>query len=315
MSIPSILGPITNENSFMIASIQNSKPYILDGSPLGDGVIYYWNSGVTGGINSARKLPIFTADGPTDAVRLTDRTNGGGMAYRSDGVTLGNANVPIALNMSQTQFAPWFPPTIFISSVEYTVTNSQGATAGILTQPISATGPTGPAPTIPADNLIMLPATWYGNPSDGRCDQIDTPENSIINWFCLVDSGITGCAGETLLNNGWTTIDECVNDIQYQYCPTGEKCGTANCNGPCNAIYEDCDPDNGMFRCVINPEKFVTEGDWWSSPYFIGAVIGLVILTIIVIIAIFLFLRRGKKVPSESSELDTFLQPEQTPTS
>jgi hypothetical protein len=303
MSIPFLLGPVDTQDSFMLASIQNGNPYVLDAAPLGSGVIYYWNSGSgPTGLDAFGILPVFTANGTTDALALSDSTNGGGLGLRSDGVTLGNAPSPLALNWSQPDFATWQPPDVLLSRVQYSVLNSSGATTQILT------GPTGNAPTIPADNVIILPVIWYSGCTQSGSTvniqaEINQPADSIENWFCLVNSGITGCTGAALIQSGWTNLTDCVNDINYDYCPTGSTCGSDNCNGPCGAVYEDCLlGTNSNYECIINPEAAFADTAWWKSPYFIGAVIGIVVLILVIIFVIFILVRKGRPVTTPTTE-------------
>ena len=287
----------------MIVSIQGGKPYILDGSPLGNGIIYYWNDGTgSSGLNPSGKLPIFTASGTLTALTLSDTTNGGGLAFRSDGVTIGNASQPVSIRLSQTQFANWPAPDILLSMAVYSLFNSAGTVSQVLTAPQSTAG------TIPANNLIILPVIWYANcTSNGNFDQITEPAQSIQNWFCLVDPTISGCASASLLSEGFTNLPDCQDGLKYDYCPVNDTCGNNNCNGPCPSMIDDCLLNNSQqFACVLDPEKAFKDTDWWKSPYFIGGVIGLIVLILVIIFAIFMFLRRGTKTPTDKDELDKF---------
>jgi hypothetical protein len=287
----------------MIASIQNNTPFILNGTPFQNGLLYYWESNLAT-IASSSTIGIFTAHGTLDSLTISDNTNGGGIAFRSDGVTIGNAVEPATIKMSQPLFANWFPPDIFLSAVIYTMFNSSsGATAAILTSP-PGTGGTGT--TIPANNLIILPVLWYFNcTNSGSYDTITQPLDSIVNWFCIVTPNNTGCAGISITKSGFTNLSDCTIGNNYAYCPTGDVCGNDNCKGPCSVIYDNCNFSSGSYVCVFDPTKFFSDTKWWESPYFIGAVVGIFVIIIIIVIVTFAVARHGKstgKPPSGNYE-------------
>jgi hypothetical protein len=281
----------------MIVSLQNGIPFVLNGATIPGGIAYYWESNLSVIVNGSR-FGVFTAQGSLDAVTVSDSINGGGIAFRSDGITIGNAVSPPMIKMSQSQFANFFPPDIFLSMAIYTIFDPAGGTAQILTQPpgTGGTGGTGEVGlTIPANNLIILPVLWYFNcmTSGGTTtfDRINEPLNSVINWFCVANPGTTGCSGIMVANNAWTNIPDCSNGVHYMYCPVDQNCGNNNCNGPCSVSYDDCTFSSGTFVCVFDANKFFSTTQWWQSPYFIGAVIA-IILVIAVIILIIYFLNR-----------------------
>lgn len=299
ISIPPLIGPIDTGSSFMIASIQNNIPFILNGTPFQTGLLYYWESNLTT-ILSSTNLGIFTAQGTLDSLIITDTVNGGGISFRSDGTTIGNAIIPATIKMSQPLFTNWFPPDIFLSAVIYSIFNSSsGATATILTAP-PGTGGTGP--TIPANNIIILPVLWYFNcTQSGSYDIINQPLSSIINWFCIITPGNTGCIGIDIAKGGFTNLPDCIIGNNYAYCPTGDICGNNNCNGPCSVIYDDCNFSSGTYICAFDPEKFFSDTRWWLSPYFIGAVIGIIVIIIILIIVTFAVARHGQSTGKSPS--------------
>ena len=289
MSNNFILGNINVGDSYLITSIQGGKPFFLNGFVGATGDIgYYWEGSLTAVLNGTtggNNLPVFSSSGSAD-IQVTTRdtgVNGGGLGV-SNGV-LTNVAQPAALTIGQSSYAVNFPPALFYAGPPYTIL-SNGSVVNI------ATSSTPNSATIPANNIFILPVTWYGNcDASGNYDQINTPLGSLLNWFCLVEPGLSVCAGETFLNSGWTDLNECLDDLNYSYCSVGSICGDSNCNGPCTAIYYDCTASNGNFSCVFDPDKFFEDTKWWESPYFIGGVIGLVLL-IIILINLFLRLRR-----------------------
>lgn len=289
-NVPFILGPVQTGSSFMIVSIQNSQPFLLNSFPFNNGILYYWESNFTS-IVSQGAFPVFSAEGTLDSLTITDTINTGGIAFRSDGITLGNAGVPAQIKMSQPLYANWFPPDIFLSRVVYTFANSANQTANILTT-TSATGP-----TISANNIIILPVIWYFNcTNSGSYFNINQPIDSVINWFCLVNSNLTGCSQFNITTSGWTNLSDCTVGNNYNYCPQGEICGTDNCNGPCSVIYDDCNFVSNNYVCEFDPSKFFSDTQWWESPYFIGGVFGIVILIIILIVISYSFSRQTKNL-------------------
>lgn len=293
MSIPFLLGPVETGASFMLASLINGQPNILNGVPVTGGLIYYWEPNINT-INIGNTLPIFTTQGPLNSLTLNDTVNSGGVAFASDGVTIGNAPQSAQLIMSQFTYANWWPPDIFLSMATYTIYNSSGATAYIRTLP-STTGPTGPA-----NNVIILPVLWYyACTSSGSYNYINEPLDSILNWFCLANSGTSGCSGTSVVPSGWTNIDDCVVGNNYTYCPAGQNCGNSDCKGPCPVIYDDCNYKSSAlahYICQFNPLNYFVDVKWWETPYFIGAVISIIVIIIVLIIVIFAVARHGNKV-------------------
>lgn len=297
-TFPPLLGPIETGASFMIASIRNGTPYILNGfRPTGQsGISYYWESNLAV-IEASTQMGVFTAQGTLDSVILKDTINGGGIAFAADGITIGNAALPTNIKMSQPLYANWFLPNIFLSSVAYTIYNTNGATGQIHTAPTLSSN------SIPANDIVILPVLWYFNcTSSGSYDAISRPLNSVVNWVCLAEPGATGCSGLNLASGGWTNLSDCNVGNKYTYCPNGKTCGNDNCKGPCSVIYDDCNFSSGDFVCVFNPENFFNDTKWWESPYFIGIVIGIVIIIIILLVVVIAVARHGMRADGVSDD-------------
>lgn len=301
-SLPPLIGPIDTGESFMIVSIRNNIPFVLTGfTPSGQvGVSYYWESNLET-INTSTQVGVFTADGTLNSLIIKDSINGGGIAFTVDGRTIGNAAIPGNIRMSQSLYANLFPPDIFLSGVAYTMYNTNnGATAYIHTTP-SLTGP-----TIPANNIIILPVLWYFNcNSSGSYNVINQPLNSIVNWFCLASPTIAGCSGLNLVPGGWTNLSDCTVGNKYTYCPNGNICGQGNCKGPCSVIYDDCNLSSSgnppSYVCVFNSSKYFADTKWWQSPYFIGAVIAVVVVIILLLLITIAVARHGRTTDDYSS--------------
>lgn len=278
--IPSILGPINVGTSFMIVSIQNNKPYILNGQTGSSGINYYWE-GNAGVIQRSRTIGIFSGNGTLDNLQIIDNINRGGIGFIDNNIVT-NTRTPANIKLLQNVYANPLAPEIFLSAVVYTLYNSDNVIANIRTSNNS---------TIPGNNIILLPVTWYFNcRNNGEYNVINTPINSIVNWFCLVDGGITGCGDVSIATGGWTRLNDCTVGNKYNYCLVNTKCGTANCNGPCDTNYYDCtyNSNNGQYVCMFNPEEYIERTQWWTSPYFIGISVGLLLFIIVIIILIFI---------------------------
>lgn len=287
VSLPALIGPVDTGASFMIVSIQNGQPFALNSATSGGSLIYYWEPSLQV-LAQNTAFPVFSFSGTVNAVSVNDTVNGGGIGFRADNLTIGNAGQPTPINFKQTMFANLFPPDILLSRVIYSlINNSTGATAHILTTN-SGTGP-----NIPADNIVVLPVFWYFNcSSSGTYDVTNTPAGSLINWFCTVNSGATGCSQVSFTRSGWTNVADCMTGNNYQYCLANTICGNNNCKGPCSVIYNDCVFSSGNYQCVFDADKFFTESNWWTSPYFIGVLVAIVLLVIILIIIIYVVNRK-----------------------
>lgn len=303
MSIPNIIGGIKDGTSFMIASIKDNKAYLLNGSSYNNGTIYYWESNLQIILKST-KIPIFFAKNYNTSQELppqkqqlvlTDTINGGGLSFRSDGVTLGNASKGLSVNVEQTKYANWWRPNSLLSAVAYTFYNNSGTVAQVLTE---IPDNNGEAQTIRADNLIMLPTLWYyGCTSSGKYSYIPSVLDSVVNWFCLVNGNKESNPCKVYSATGWTTQDDCFDGLLYPYCPKDILCGNEGCKGPCSKISNVCtfnEPAN--FTCKFNAEQYFSETEWWKSPIFIAGVIALIGGILVLLGAAgFLFYKNRKK--------------------
>lgn len=281
------LGVINTSASFLIVSLQNNDPYVLNGvSPSSGSILYYWEKNLTSALNGSF-LPIFMSSSSGSPV-IQDTTNGGGIGFRSDGITIGNALNPPSIKITQTQYTPPNPPGLFLSNVIYTIYNNIGDIATVLTSPSTSSS------TILANNIIILPVLWYFDcTTNGNYYTINTPENSLINWFCLnSDNSPTECQNMSLAPDlTWTNIPECIQNVNYQYCTYDNLCGEQNnCNGPCSNTNDICEiqsPSN-VFGCTSGSSVI----NW--TPIFIGILIFLAITIVIFVVLGIFFLHRKK---------------------
>jgi hypothetical protein len=288
---PPLIGPIPTGASFMIVSIQNGLPYILNTSSSNGNIIYYWEQNLEKVVADS-SMGVFTSHGTVDSLTITDTVNGGGLGFESGNNILSNESTSAHISMIQSLYATWWPPDVLLSDVVYTMNNASNGSEAVILTTSSGTGP-----TTPANNIIILPVLWYNNcTSSGSYDLINQPIDSVVNWFCVTNSSGTGCSGIPILKNGWTNLPDCVVGNFYSYCLSGDTCGTNSCNGPCSVIYDDCtfSSSSNNFSCVFNPEKFINDTKWWQSPYFIGAIIAILLIIFAIIIVIFVAIRRRR---------------------
>lgn len=276
MSLPDILGPVNTTESFMIVSIQDKLPNLLLGTGPTGSITYYWEDNINN-ISGSKKVGIFNSFG-TESKSLTiqDNINSGGLGFNFGSNSLINVAQPSPIEFEQSVYANWWAPNVLLSRAVYNLKTGKGETATI---------PDSKGNEVLANNIIILPVNWYFHcEADGTYDFINQPTGSVFNWFCLVDTKTTGCSGTTIVDAGWTNLNDCSNGLFYTYCPVNKGCGDKNCNGPCSQIYYDCDDNSGNFSCVFNPDEYFEDTEWWTSPWFITSAIILSLVLIFLII-------------------------------
>ena len=270
-------GPIVAGASFLIVSVQNSVPYVLARQMLSP--LYAWfdlplffSATVPGLI-----LPVFSVNGTREQAVISDASGGGiGILGSLPPQSVQNVSPPGTVSLTQSIFAEG--NNFLLAGIPYTLKNLTGAVpiigfAGII-HPIPA----------PANNLLLLPVTWYANCKlDGTFNSISTPAASLLNWSCLQTPGLSICNNIDILTQGWTNLPDCINGQTYSYCLSGQTCGINNCNGPCAQSNTSCTFQSPNFTCNFDPNN-TPNTPIYQNPYFIAAVIGGVVLLIILII-------------------------------
>jgi hypothetical protein len=269
-------------------------PAILNAAPSGDGVIYYWETNIAI-VLASTIMPVFTATTtvintggttttPTTGLLMLDTINKGGVGFRQDGVTLGNAIQASPIIITNPTFAPWGDPYVLLANIPYSITTTTGKTAQIFL------GNTTLSATFPANNITTLPVTIFGHCP--QCATISDPHIAVANWYCLINPQGSVCGVVNTLNPSWTSLSDASSKLLYNYCPINKVCGDSGCRGPCVQSYDDCDPSNGSFTCVINPERYITTAKWYESPYFIAAIIFILVMIILVILVVVVLVRK-----------------------
>lgn len=292
-------GPITTGASFMMVSIQNNnQPYFLNATGSTGSIIYYWEKISTPDIPPS--IGIFISYGTVDNITITNSNTKGYVGFDNNNALI-NITTNIPFKIIQNQYATWNDPNIFLSGAIYTIAKADGTPANIYTDSNITN-------TIPANNIIILPFNWYFNcTNSGAYNSISDSSSSLTQWACSVNSTLPLCENTTVIPQAWTNINDCIIGNSYIYCGVGQSCGTNDCNGPCNQKCTDCKFANNTYNCNINDICLTKNTKWWTSPYFIGGIIGLGVLLIVIIIAIVAVSHHGKKVVKAEQSPDIYL--------
>lgn len=293
--VPFLIGPVDISSSFMMVTAIDNIPYVLVSAfieQFGETVYGLENNLTTlfNSDNTNENLAIFSVSGDLNAIKFNDLIIGGGMSTDSKGQLINVQNNPETFVISQTQFANWNPPNIFLTMTDYTITKTNGNSVVIGSN----------------KNLIfnILPLIWYFRCPDNSatCCNLNTAGTILSNWFCIYDSTKDWCQNSDdpsqsfpVTSNGWTNIADCTNGNFYTYCPPQQYCGNNNCNGPCQKQTNNCNFKSSQYVCQVDLNKTASNLKWWESPIFIGSIIGLGILIIFFIVLIFIVARHGKK--------------------
>lgn len=279
-----IVGPIPTATSFMFvtAVVGGTIPFVVI---LGTGPSNRYTYAEIGG-NLSGTVGTFSAKGTLSETIISDTANSGWVGLDSDNFLI-NSTSPVTLNLTQitsskTIFSQWPAPDLFLAGVEYQVNDSSGNIVSVNVVQTDGTRVVGKFV------FRALPTKLYGNcdASSGKYFDFDSAEDCLELWACSLDSGITGCPAQ-VVNTVWTNMLDCMIGNDYQYCGTGTYCGNSDCNGPCQAPYDNCTSTSSTtYSCIVDPKKYFQDVKWWKSGVFIGIVsaIGVIILVLIIII-------------------------------
>lgn len=288
-------GPINSGDSFVVTTISAGILYVLDtfNPPSSSAVDYYWNVNYAQNGELSSTIPVFTASGTPGSFTITDTINGGGFAA-STGNIIVNGGLPSSLGSTST-YANWNTPVLFLAGAGYTLSYN-GNVVNFLTSTVGTSN-------IPAVNIVFLPVVWYNTctgGSTGTYNQSNTPAGSITSWTCVNAPTADICSGADYATGGWTNLTDCQNGLDYQYCTGGQTCGDSSCRGPCSRVYDECvlvpGSTSNDYHCVINYNNYLEDTQWWKSPWFIGIIIGLVLVAaVITAVGVFLINRKKSK--------------------
>ena len=123
---------------------------------------------------------------------------------------------------------------------------------------------------IPFNISYVIPVTWY---QQGACHRKSDFRSALANNEASLTNSATNI-------RGWTTTNECQQDVWYTYCNKGIGCSSA-CKAPCansGGVNGECLFIDGQFQCG-------KAGSWWTSDWFLI----LLCLLLIVVIIYYLF--------------------------
>jgi hypothetical protein len=298
--VPFLIGPIDISSSFMMVTLIDNIPYVLVTRQIAQSnqIIYALEDNLNILLdpnNTSEILAILNVTGSLDTIQFKNTIVGGGFGTNSIGQLI-NIETPDTFVVKQSQFANWNPPDIFLTSTDYTITQSNGNKISV--------------GTISNPTFNFLPIIWYFPcpQNSSSCCNLNTPASILLNWFCLYDSTKDWCQNDDdpdlalpITDKGWTNFPDCTIGNFYTYCPPNTYCGNNNCKGPCQSQTNDCNFNSNQYVCQINLNKAASNLKWWESPVFIGSMIGLGILIIFLIVIIFIVDRDGKMVKNNST--------------
>lgn len=286
----SILGPINPGDPFLLVYLDSTnQPYVLN--LVNPGSVYFWDPDLATAIQNPA-LPVFTGAvraGGANFFTITDAINGNGINFpNNNGVVTNGIQSAVVVTQTNTDFTGLASPSIFLGNVPYTFSTSNQTVAQI------TLGST----TIPASNIILLPIVWYADCQGGSYFLSNSISDSLGNWACTVAPTSPFCANQVIQTEGWTLLSDCQSGLRYDYCTTGNLCGTGGapgCNGVCSQIYYDCITSGQDLICQFNSEQYIEDPATWRSPLFIGAVVGIIIVALILGFLIIWLLNRNDK--------------------
>lgn len=237
-------------------------------------------------------IAVFEVDGSQTSFTMTENFPSTGYmgvtTIDSDTFFNKNPNVKTNFVASQSTYADWGDPTIFLSGVQYTVLRT--STPTIIKSYVLDPQQTGVA-NLKTIRPFFIPIVYYTNCiSSGEpygigstCQQVTDPYTCIIEGYCgLSNQTSVGPCAKTP-GPVWTTIQDALDNHPYMYCPASQTTCQPNCKAPCSNGYDYCQWDGTQFQCQFNPNTLFT-GEWWTKSWFIASVIIVVILIFILIV-------------------------------
>jgi hypothetical protein len=125
-------------------------------------------------------------------------------------------------------------------------------------------------------NIRIVPTKWFTN---GNCSQTPSSTSIVIQdealWVLSQKSVFVG------FPTGFTSQQECTNNVFYDYCTAGETCGTGNCNGTCSNTNQSCN--------LNNDNNFVCSSSSSSSSWWIWLIVGIIALLILILLIVAIY--------------------------
>jgi hypothetical protein len=283
-------GPINDGMTCMVGYWNGTDLYVLtdastiSGNPYSSNYILEKSVVTSGGSvnvpsDVAGRIAVFEVGGTTTTVTMSERspTSTGALSYTVSGTDVfANKSIsPPSLIASQSIYAEWGPPTVFLSGAPYTLKTPDS-------KPISFYKVTSPGVNeLVSITPIFIPTVFYfscskdsGTIPSYTCSQSTDPTNALLTAYCGLGGGpvVSPCAASSVPTVGWTTQSDAIQNHPYNYCPASTPNCSPNCKAPCSNGYDSCEWDGTQFSCSIDPNK-IFSGEWWKSWWFIGLMI------------------------------------------
>ena len=299
------LSDISQSRYWLLGPIQDNQPFYLAYEDSKNKVLYTltYLPGANNTIGSLIFSPI--ANQTPIQLTATSVTGGYNFSFQYNKETLyisklglefapsRKADILIPLNSA---FDDWAP---FLAGVKYTMDDTEN---DIITWVSYVAA--GPITNGRSNNVVLnffefeqfqvyaIPVAIF---ECGKCNEnsgrgTTDPDLPLEVEGCWVSGGYSGskpATGCPVIPESFTNYDDCIDNVWYKYCANNVEC-SAGCKGGCSNGLDCILNDNGDFMCqqpIPPPEPF------YSQPWFLGAMIGFVILLIIFFILLFIFLK------------------------
>lgn len=124
---------------------------------------------------------------------------------------------------------------------------------------------------VPFSIVYVIPTSWFQR---GACQQ----SQDYLSALLFNQSSLTG-SNSTIM--GWTTVNECNENIVYTYCNKGYNC-SSQCKASCPHPNDNCfwSVNAQSFECGRGPGG-IFNGNWWSSIWFLTLISILLLIFIL----------------------------------
>lgn len=233
----------------------------------------------TAGLSSSASVPTFKVelvsrvDSPYDIVNVKFKDNLTGkymMVDATGGIVSSLSNDPgatiLTLTLQQKSYQKWDPPAVFLTGVGYTIAN---------TTPIYGYSCGGGNITL--GNLYCLPVGVFQR---SNCNKLASYDVVLNSHWCQTTQNTAGVCSNIV--DSWTTQSDCNVGVTYNDCSAGNYCST-QCRAPCQSSGQSCNWNASaqVFQCTGG---ISVSGNWFTSAWFIGLLIGIGVVAVISLI-------------------------------
>jgi len=267
-----IEGPLDDGTSVMLCILYQSVPYYLCNSG-GNYVGLQYSNDMN--ISTFKINVISYPDKSSDPVIFTlqDQLYSKNVMVNTDTNIINLASGDQNLSAYSTKYQKWYQVP-FLAGETYQMTSNQNTTIIVYDENLNP---------IPFTIVYVIPTRWY---QQGACKQARDYSSALsYNQMSLTGNNTTMM--------GWTTINECNNNIDYTYCNNGYNC-SSQCKASCQNPSYSCDwsVKAQSFQCNRGPDGFFNQ-DWWSSIWFL-TIISVILIVAIISYIVMIISRRNK---------------------